>query len=82
MDRCAQTLGKVLSHKLYWLKPWDMKSMRSQIAPNLSSNAKENAELIALIGTKQPYFTHMALWQTPSREAAETYYVLSIIPIP
>jgi len=35
---------------------------------------------MALLKTKQPYFTHTGTWQWPSREAAEHYLVLSIIP--
>ena len=73
MDRCVQPSGKALSHKPYWLKPLDMKSMRNKLTSDLSSTVKENADLINLIKTEKRYFTHMAIWQTPSREAAETY---------
>jgi hypothetical protein len=81
MDWCAQAWEKVLFHKNNWPRSLDMKSMRSKLAANLSSIAKENPNLTALLKTKWRYFTHMAIWQTPSREAAETYSVLSIIPI-
>ena len=82
MDRCVQPLGKALSHKLYWIKSLDMKSMPCNSASVLSATATENANLTALLKTKGLYFTHMATWQTPSREATETYTVSPIIPIP
>ena len=81
MDRCVQTLEKTLSYEFYGQKSLDMKSTRSKPASIPFTTAAENADLIPLLKTKQPYFTHRATWQTPSRETAEHYLVLSIIHI-
>ena len=81
MDRCVQTLEKTLSYEFYCQKSFDMKSMRCKQASILFTTATENADLIPLLKTKLPYFTHRATWQAPAREAAEHYLVLSIIPI-
>lgn len=55
--------------------------MLCKTTPILFTTAAVNADLIPLIYTKQPYFTHRGTWQCPSREAAEHYFVLSIIPV-
>ena len=81
MDRCVQTLEKKLSYEFYWQKSLDMKSMQCKPSSIPFTTATENADLMPLVITKKPYFTHRAIWQTPSREAAEHYLVLSIIHI-
>jgi hypothetical protein len=81
MDRCVQPPEKMLSHKSYWLKSLDMKLSECKTGSIFYTTAPQNATLIPLLTRKNPYFTHMRTWQCPSREAAEHYFVLSIIPI-
>ena len=82
MDTCVQSSENTSSYDLFLLESLDVKSMPCKTASTFSKTTTKNPCLIALLKTKSLYFTHRATSQSPSREAAEHYRVLSIILIP
>ena len=81
MDKCVQIRKYLLSLQANLLKLLDMKSSQCKTESISYTTVPEYTDLIRLLTSKYPYFTHMGTWQSPWREAAEPYLVLSIIPI-
>jgi hypothetical protein len=81
MDTCAQSSENTSSYEFLLSESLDVISMLCKTASTFLITTAKNADLIALLKTKPLYFTHRATSQSPSREAAELYRVLSIILI-